>query len=149
MQCTLRMHRKLSLIFGAALVTVLLALALQNLDTRTRTRLAQWVPTPVAQALDLPATSEPLEEATAPDVDRIQYVIGPEAAAGQEVRVWAIRGGNNYGWVQLPKGTSMRLLRQEGEWLIVRYEESVVKIHRSVAEAGMIVPVKNGRVAAL
>jgi hypothetical protein len=129
---------------------VVLALSLQNLGKPARAQVAKWVPTPVAQILDLPSPATEEEDSTVltGEADRPHYVIGP-AAAEQEVRVWAIRGGNNYGWIQLPKGTHVRLLRQEGDWLVIRYEESVVKIHRSVAEAGMVIPVKNRRVAVL
>jgi hypothetical protein len=57
-----------------------------------------------------------------------------------EVRVAALRGLNNYGWIQLPRGTPVELLRTEGEYLIIRYDETVMRIHRRIAEAGLVVP---------
>ena len=72
-------------------------------------------------------------------------------AAGQrvpELRVAALRGLNNYGWVQLPHGTPVELIASDGDYLVVRYDETVVRIHRCFAEAGLVVP-RPGRTARL
>ena len=60
----------------------------------------------------------------------------------------ALRGLNNYGWVQLPHGTPVELVASEGEYLVVRYDETVVRIHRCFADAGLVVP-RPGRMARL
>jgi len=65
-----------------------------------------------------------------------------------ELRVAALRGLNNYGWVQLPPGTPVELVATEGEYLVVRYDETVVRIHRCFADAGLVVP-RPGRTARL
>jgi len=57
-----------------------------------------------------------------------------------ELRVAALRGLNNYGWVQLPRGTPVELVAADGEYLVVRYDETVVRIHRCIADAGLVVP---------
>jgi hypothetical protein len=144
------MRRKISFIIGATLVAGILAIALRNVPAPFRASVSNF-PSTVSEWLggspeDPAASITPNATTGAP----AQYAIGPEAASLPEIRVWAIRAGNNYGWIQLPKGTPVRLLREEGAWLVVRYDESVVKIHRSVAEAGLVVPVmRGGRLAAL
>ena len=144
-------RKKISVFISVTLVVGLLGIALRSVPAPFRARVAHLTPLAISEWVrgsseDSPASLTPstITEGTA------QYVIGPEAATLPEIRVWAIRAGNNYGWIQLPKGTPVRLLREEGEWLVVRYDESVVKIHRSVAEAGLVVPVmRGGRLAAL
>jgi len=146
------MRRKISFIIGATLLMGALAIVLRSVPSPARwaapavnsvlSAVSSWLgvePDPVVAEVDKPKVAA-----------SAQYTIGPEAASLPEIRVWAIRGGNVYGWVQLPKGTVVHLLREEGPWLIVRYDESVVKIHRTVAEAGLVVPVlRSGRLAAL
>ena len=58
----------------------------------------------------------------------------------RELRIAAIRNGVNYGWIQLPRGTRVELLRREGKDFIVRYGETVLRVHRDLVEAGLIVP---------
>lgn len=50
----------------------------------------------------------------------------------------AIRGVNNYGWVQLPRGTQVDLVRQHGRELWVRWDGTVVKVDSSAAEKGAV-----------
>lgn len=86
----------------------------------------------------------------APGREVIACTIGAEYATQPQIRVWAFRNGHKYGWIQLPKGTPVRLQRRDGEFLFVGYDEMTLKIHRSVAEAGLVVPVgRNGRLASL
>lgn len=54
------------------------------------------------------------------------------------VRIPAIREGWNYGWVQLPPGTVVELLKDEGRMLRVKYEETVVLIPRESAQDGTL-----------
>ncbi|MEQ1861661.1 MAG: hypothetical protein ABMA13_17215, partial [Chthoniobacteraceae bacterium] len=65
-----------------------------------------------------------------------------EATPLREVRVRAVRNGHEYGWIQLPRGTRVELVRDEGRTLVIRYDEVSLRIPRTVAEAGMVVPVR-------
>jgi hypothetical protein len=72
----------------------------------------------------------------------VSVVLGPEHASQPEVRIWAIRNVTNYGWIQLPRGTPVQFLRQDGDYYLLQYQETVIRAHRSVVEAGLIVPKK-------
>jgi hypothetical protein len=65
-----------------------------------------------------------------------------------------VRDGRDYGWVQLPRGTRMELIRDEGKTLVVRYDQVTVRISRRAAETGTVVVVnrparQSGRLANL
>jgi hypothetical protein len=148
------MRKKLSFIISAALVAGALAVALSTLEAPTRVGTLKILPATMAQWARMSAVPEmnSVAAVSGAETDRgqVEYVIGPQPSGLQEIRVWAIRGGIKYGWIQLPKGTPVHLLREEGAWLVVRYDESVMKIHRSIAEQGMVVPVlAGGRLAAI
>jgi len=70
------------------------------------------------------------------------FTVGPEQANQLEVRIWAIKNDTNYGWIQLPRGTIVQFLRQDGDYIILRYQETVIRAHRSIVEAGLVVPRK-------
>jgi hypothetical protein len=74
--------------------------------------------------------------------------VGPECAQQPEIRIWAIRNDTNYGWIQLPRGTPVYFVRQEGEYVIVRYEETIIRAHRSVVDAGLLILKKSRTYAA-
>jgi hypothetical protein len=84
-----------------------------------------------------PSEALSLDDFAAPSV-----TVGPEYAQQPEIRIWAIRNDTNYGWIQLPRGTPVHFLRQDGDYLILRYQETVIRAHRSVIEAGLVVPRK-------
>lgn len=86
------------------------------------------------QAESLPAPASPYEKLLVPTV-----TVGPEVAQQPEVRIWAIRNDTTYGWIQLPRGTQVRFIRQDGDYYIVRYEETVIRAHRSVVDSGMVI----------
>jgi hypothetical protein len=91
-----------------------------------------------ASQVELPAESlAPYERLAAASV-----TVGPEVAQQPEVRIWAIRNDRNYGWIQLPRGTQVYFLRNDGEYVIVRYQETVIRAHRNVIDAGMLIPKK-------
>jgi hypothetical protein len=54
------------------------------------------------------------------------------------VRIPAIRGESCYGWVQLPRGTSVELIQQNTDNLIVRWEGITVKVPSTSAITGAI-----------
>jgi hypothetical protein len=87
-------------------------------------------------------STSPDEGLTLQDFAAPSVTIGPEYSSQPEVRIWAIRNDTNYGWIQLPRGTPVRFLRQDGDYFILRYQETVIRAHRSVIEAGLIVPRK-------
>jgi hypothetical protein len=68
--------------------------------------------------------------------------VGPESAQQPEIRIWAIRNDTNYGWIQLPRGTHVQFLRNDGEYVVVQYEETVIRAHRSVVDSGLLIPRK-------
>lgn len=61
-----------------------------------------------------------------------------QAFAAAELRVWAIRDGHNYGWVQLPKGTTVSILRREGDHAVIRWDETVVKVPETALRLGSL-----------
>jgi hypothetical protein len=63
---------------------------------------------------------------------------GATAVANANVTIPAIRGENNYGWVQLPRGTPVDLLRRTADSLIVRWDGSVVQVPPMAALSGAI-----------
>jgi hypothetical protein len=71
--------------------------------------------------------------------------IPPEAARLQELRIAAIRNGVRYGWIQLPRGTRVELLRRDGDYMLVQFEGTQVRVHRAVVEAGLIAPQARAR----
>ena len=56
-----------------------------------------------------------------------------------EIKIPAIRGGNDYGWVQLPYGTPVELVRATHNGIWIRWDETVVKIPQSIVESGAVV----------
>lgn len=51
----------------------------------------------------------------------------------------AIRGGSNYGWVQLPHGTPVDFVSQNGRDLWVRWDGILVRIDALAAARGAVV----------
>lgn len=90
-----------------------------------------------------PAPASAYEQLQVPNV-----TVGPEFAQLPEIRIWAIRNDTNYGWIQLPRGTQVSFIRQDGEYYIVRYEETIIRAHRSVVDSGMIILKKSKTYAA-
>src|SRR5262245_60713109 len=96
-------RKKISVFISVALVVGLLGIALRSVPSPFRARVVHLAPLAISGwtrggSEDSPASPTPsaITETSA------QYVIGPEAATLPEIRVWAIRAGNNYGWIQLP-----------------------------------------------
>ena len=144
------MRRKISFIIGALLLTGVLAVALRNLPAPVYRAVAGVLPEAALTWIESRGADTAVAEPLPVDGSKIHYVIGPQKNGVQEIRIWAIRNGTNYGWIQLPKGTPVHLLREENSYVVVRYDESILKIHRSVAEQGLVVPVtRDGRVASL
>jgi hypothetical protein len=54
------------------------------------------------------------------------------------VKIPAIRGENNYGWVQLPWGTPVHLLRRNPDSLLVSWDGTVVQVPPAAALTGAI-----------
>jgi hypothetical protein len=67
----------------------------------------------------------------------------------QELRVAAVRNGVRYGWIQLPRGTAVELLQRQGDWLLIQYNETQLRVHRAVVDAGLVVPRIRGKLAVL
>ncbi len=61
-----------------------------------------------------------------------------ENSVKPHVRIPAIRGENHYGWVQLPRGTRVELIRQSAGDLVVRWEGITVKVPQTAATTGAI-----------
>jgi hypothetical protein len=57
----------------------------------------------------------------------------------EPVRIAAVRGDTNYGWIQLPRGCVVEVVRTEREHLLVRYDNSLVRIPQSAARSGAVI----------
>ncbi|MDB6173282.1 MAG: hypothetical protein JWL59_2593 [Chthoniobacteraceae bacterium] len=57
----------------------------------------------------------------------------------RQVRLPAIHEGNNYGWIQLPRGTFVDLLRNEGGTLLIRYDQITVRVPQCAVEEGAVI----------
>lgn len=66
--------------------------------------------------------------------------VGSQATPLREVRIRAVRDGRDYGWVQLPRGTRVELIRDEGSTLLIRFDQVTTRISRAVVTAGLVVP---------
>jgi hypothetical protein len=65
--------------------------------------------------------------------------MGAQKIISSNVTVPAIRGVNNYGWVQLPRGTRVELVGERGQDLWVRWDGTTVKVPHVAASNGSIV----------
>lgn len=54
------------------------------------------------------------------------------------VRVQAIRDGKDYGWVELPRGAKVDLVREEGKTVIVGFSDCFVRVPRWIIEDGTV-----------
>jgi hypothetical protein len=61
-----------------------------------------------------------------------------QAVAAAELRVRAIRDGHNDGWVQLPKGTTVSILRRDGDLAVIRWDATVVKVAETALRLGAL-----------
>ena len=57
----------------------------------------------------------------------------------KSVRIAAIRAGTNYGWIQLPSGAVVDVVRVERDHLVVRYDDTLVRIPQSAARSGAVI----------
>ncbi len=97
--------------------------ALIKADSPLRFLIPERASDPVAQ--DLEAASE-------------TGAVVQAAVAATDLRVWAIRDGRNYGWVQLPRGTTVSILRRDGDQAVIRWDETVVKVPQTVLHLGVL-----------
>jgi hypothetical protein len=65
--------------------------------------------------------------------------------ASTAVRIPAIRGVTNYGWVQLPYGTQVDFVQAAGDHLWVRWDGCVVQVPQVAASRGAVVVRKASR----
>ena len=92
--------------------------------------------------------------ATIPIIDRLPPVIeglagetripdgeptGKSVALARIVRVPAIREAQDYGWIQLPRGTRVDLLEERRDGLLIRYDENYVVVPRAAVDDGSVV----------
>lgn len=56
-----------------------------------------------------------------------------------KLKVPAVRGVTNYGWVELPRGTRVSLVRESGDNLWVRWDGTLVKVPQGIARSGAVV----------
>ncbi len=114
------------------------------------------VPPTLRRASQSPAESLSYTPTTAPVRDSASVAVPVRYQTDRlpEVRVRASRDGRDYGWVQLPRGTRVELLHDEGKTLVVRYDQVTLRIPRRIAETGTVVVVnpptrQSGRLADL
>ncbi len=70
-----------------------------------------------------------------------------QEVAPVHVRIPAIRGETNYGWVQLPRGTNVDLVHQNAANLIVRWEGTMVQVPQDAVISGAIALRQNAKLA--
>jgi hypothetical protein len=143
------MKRRISFFISTLALSALLAVVLRNVDFSSRKFTISAGQS--QETVAVPASSPTLRVAASTAAEPTLQEGEPAASVAQtprlkpteiqEVRVWAIRNGHKYGWVQLPRGTRVELVRDEGKYLVVRYDEVTLKIRRVIAEAGLVVPV--------
>ncbi len=131
------MHRKLPIIISLVLAAAISAVVIPHeiaLDSAKRdTTNFQTVKSYVSGALSVLAPSSP--QASKPEESTSA---GVEQRLGH-ARVPAMRGGHNYGWIQLPRGTPVEVIQADGESLVVRYDEAVVRMPGSDVREGKVV----------
>lgn len=134
------MHLRLFFIpIGVAALGLVTVLSLSRFRDQIPTLVPQWVSSlPVESHLGFltghPFASKPDNALrSAPKEARIA-----EDVPLSELRVSAIRNGRNYGWVQLPKGTQVTVIKQEGDQALVQWDETVMNIHSRFLESGMV-----------
>ena len=71
--------------------------------------------------------------------DACPVAAGIEKIISPQVKVPAIRGENNYGWVLLPRGTKVGLVRASADTLWVRWDGTTVKVPQVAAATGAII----------
>lgn len=141
--------RRIPYLFSALLISGVLAVALRNFDV---SNIQSALPPALREVVSaVPATSpslrlaEPLPTETispqAPAFTTTQVSDHSKATPFREVRVRAVRDGRDYGWVQLPRGTRVELLRDEGKTLLIRYDQVTLRVSRATVKAGLVVPV--------
>lgn len=160
------MKRRLPYFISAALLSALLAAVLPSIDfSSPRASLRALVHAPEAAVPAVPpmlrrasqSPAEPLSASpTAPEGTSASVAVPVRFRTDRlpEVRVRATRDGRDYGWVQLPRGTRVELLHNEGKTLVVRYDQVTLRIPRRIAETGTVVVVNpparpSGRLADL
>jgi hypothetical protein len=147
------MKRRISFIISAILLSGVLAVALRSVDFSTPKRLisaflpdhSSAVPAvPSLHPVDSPSRVEPISSQA---VSTASPAFDPMRATPlREVRVRAVRDGRDYGWVQLPRGTRVELVRDEGSTLVVRFDQVTLRVSRAVVQAGLLVPVPRAKV---
>lgn len=55
------------------------------------------------------------------------------------VKVPAIRGANNYGWVQLPRGTPVEFVGHDRNRLLVRWDGTLMQLPESAVATGAVI----------
>lgn len=75
----------------------------------------------------------------APEASVASAVVPAPGTPARIVRVPAIRESQNYGWIQLPRGTQVDLVKEQFDGLLVRYDETFVVIPRAAVQDGSVV----------
>ncbi len=150
------MKRRISYIISALVLSAVLAVVLRSVEFRTpkHTLSALLSELPAADSSPLRQTPAWLAETTSLQAAPTTTTPAPVSLMAtpiREVRVRAVRDGRDYGWVQLPRGTRVGLVRDEGETLLIRFDQVTLRIPRVMAETGMVVPVSRqaSRIAGL
>jgi len=135
------MGRKLSLLLLPLLAIAGLSFLIPNSPEAQKAiekvaRTVSAIASPVFQSEQEPIAPyvSPIEKLAVPTV-----TVGAEYAQLPEVRIWAIRNNTTYGWIQLPRGTVIQHLREDGDYIVARYEETILRVHRTVIESGALV----------
>jgi hypothetical protein len=81
----------------------------------------------------------PIIEKITPQAGAHTPVVAERGVTARVVRVPAIREAQNYGWIQLPRGTHVDLVEEQRDGFLVRYDESFVVIPRAAVTDGAVI----------
>ncbi len=132
------MSRKVPFIIGLSLALIISALTLPDAPTPNGGASAaspapfKTVKRLVQGAFARLAPSSP--QVSAPD----GQVVLRDAVMAEQIRVPAVREGVHYGWIQLPRGTAVEFVADEGETLLVRYDGAVLRMPERNARDGSV-----------
>lgn len=143
------MNRKISFFISAFALSGVMAVTLRSLDfSKPDKVVSPALASSVAAVLPelKKVVVQPLEQlfistAEAEGATPASAAVVSKPGRPPEIRVRAVRNGKDYGWVQLPRGTTVNLVRDEGSTMLVRFEEVTLRVTRSQVDAGLIVPV--------
>ncbi len=133
------MKRKVPLFIGLLFATVISAVMLPQRSPQPDAAKAPGAPAEFKTVKSIVLGVFGRLAPSSPQASAIEEIPTTAEAAPKQLRVPAVRDGHRYGWIQLPRGTPVDLIRVEGENVLIRYDESVVRMPQSELREGSVV----------